>query len=72
MSNATPQVGFSFGVVRLPPPHSFVEANALVEAALGQLRNTEAVLERQLSELRCYIASSSVPGTAYDGRDFQQ
>jgi hypothetical protein len=40
---------------RLPPARSFAEATAMVEAALGQLRNTEVALERQLNSLRDYI-----------------
>ena len=40
---------------RLPPPRSFAEATALVEAALGQLRNAEAALEKQLVTLSKYI-----------------
>lgn len=42
----------------LPPARSFKEATAKVEAALGQLRNAEAALERQLSSLQEYIATS--------------
>ncbi len=52
---------------KLPPPRSFAEATAMVEAALGQLRETEAALERRLDSLRAYIdasragASSALP-----------
>ena len=45
---------------RLPPPKSFAEASAMVDAALGQLRKTEASLEQQLFSLRDYLAASQV------------
>ena len=40
---------------RLPPPRSFAEATEMVERALGQLRNAEAALEKQLNSLSKYI-----------------
>ena len=50
---------------RLPPARSFAEATAMVEAALGQLRNAEASLERQLNSLRGYIdLNREAPGAA--------
>ena len=39
---------------RLPAPEAFAEANARVEAALNALRDAEAALERQLSDLRVH------------------
>ena len=47
---------------RLPPARSFTEATAMVEAALGQLRNAEAALERQLSTLQDYMLASREAG----------
>lgn len=51
---------------RLPPARSFAEATALVEAALGQLRNAEAALEKQLNSLNQYIDANrlAVPAAA--------
>ncbi len=45
----------------LPPPESFAEASAAVEAALGELRAAEVALERQLSELRGYMRDIGAP-----------
>ena len=39
---------------RLPAPEAFAEASARVEAALNALRDAEAALERQLSDLRVH------------------
>jgi len=47
----------------LPPNRSFAEASAQVEAALGELRAAELALERQLSDLRCYLRVNDVPST---------
>ncbi len=47
-------------VYRLPPPKSFAEASALVEAALGELRAAEVALERQLSDLRGYLRTNDL------------
>ena len=44
----------------LPPPKSFAEASALVEAALGELRAAELALEKQLSDLRGYMRPPEV------------
>ncbi len=49
---------------RLPPPKSFAEASALVEAALGELRAAEVALERQLSDLRGYMRKNVSAGRA--------
>lgn len=49
---------------RLPPPRSFAEATAMVEAALGQLRNAEAALEKQLVTLSKYIDRNAPPPAA--------
>jgi hypothetical protein len=46
---------------RLPPPRSFAEATAMVDAALGQLRNAEAALEKQLVTLSKYIDLNTPP-----------
>jgi hypothetical protein len=40
---------------RLPPPSSFSEATASIQAALDQLRAAEAALDNQLADLRAYI-----------------
>jgi len=45
---------------RLPPPNSLSEANALVEAALDELRAAEVALERQLSDLRGYMRLNDI------------
>lgn len=59
-SDAAPALGASV----LPPPKSFAEASALVEAALDELRAAEVSLERQLSDLRGYMRDNSVPALA--------
>ncbi|MDB5570326.1 MAG: hypothetical protein JWN93_1509 [Hyphomicrobiales bacterium] len=40
---------------RLPPPRSFSEATASIQAALDELRAAEAALDTQLADLRAYI-----------------
>jgi hypothetical protein len=45
---------------RMPPSSSFAEATALVESALGELRDAEAALERQLADLRDYLRAETI------------
>ncbi len=42
---------------RLPPPKSFSEATASIQAALDELRAAETALDNQLADLRAYIGA---------------
>ena len=58
-----------FAARRLPPARSFSEATAMVEAALGQLRNAEVALEKQLNSLSRYIDANHVAAPAAVARE---
>ena len=59
----------TYSTRRLPPARSFAEATALVEAALGQLRNAEAALEKQLLSLSRYIDANRVAAPVAGARE---
>ncbi len=52
-----PVEGIGFAHRRLTAPRAFVDAASLVDDALVQLRAAEHALERQLGDLRAYLAS---------------